>query len=191
MMSPKTAFLQAVVLVFALAYMGRADIFETVTFSGTLESSLGVISAGDTFSGTMSWDLSTLGYSTSGGGNGWEATALSFTMPSADGLSIAGLPDPQLQFAGAAYTSSGSFETLQINDVSTVDGNVYTFFVNPYGGAVVLNGNYTNPDPYTSNYSFSGPTESTTPEPGSYAALILTFGGVMLVIKSRRAKQSA
>jgi len=28
-----------------------------------------------------------------------------------------------------------------------------------------------------------------TPEPGSYAALILGFGGVMLVVKSRRAKQ--
>jgi len=28
-----------------------------------------------------------------------------------------------------------------------------------------------------------------TPEPGSYAALILGFGGVMLVVRSRREKQ--
>jgi hypothetical protein len=34
-------------------------------------------------------------------------------------------------------------------------------------------------------------TSSVTPEPGSYAALILAFGGVMLVARSRRAKQSA
>lgn len=164
----------------------NADIFETVTFSGTMESSLGVISAGDAFSGSMSWDLSTLGFSSPGGGHGGDATALSFTMPSADGLSIAGLPDPQLQFAGAAYTSSGSFETLQINDVSTVDGNVYTFFVNPYGGAVVLNGDYTNPDPYTSNYSFSGPTASTTPEPAMNVPIAIGLALIAALALRRR-----
>lgn len=158
------------VLVFGIAE-ANADTIETVTFSGTIESPLGVISAGDAFSGTMSWDLSTPGFSTSGGGNGWDATALSFTMPSADGLSVAGLPDSQLQFAAAAYGSSGSFENLQINDVSTVDGNVYTFFVGPFGGAVVLNGDYGNPDNYT-NYSFSGPTETTTPEPATNVSFV-------------------
>jgi hypothetical protein len=96
-------------------------------------------------------------------------------MPSADGLSVAGLPDSQLQFAGAAYGSSGSFETLQINDVSAVDGNVYTFFVGPFGGAVVLNGDYTNPDNFT-NSSFSGPTSSTTPEPATNVSFAIGLG---------------
>jgi hypothetical protein len=161
-------------LIFGTA-AANADMIETVTFSGTIESPLGVISAGDAFSGTMSWDISTLGLSSPGGGNGWEATALSFTMPLTDGLSVAGLPDSQLQFAAAAYASGGSFETLQINDLSTVDGNVYTFFIGPFGGAVVLNGDYTAPDNFT-NFSFSGPTESTTPEPATSASFAIGLG---------------
>jgi hypothetical protein len=35
----------------------------------------------------------------------------------------------------------------------------------------------------------TGTITAVTPEPGSYAALILGFGGVMLVVRSRRAKQ--
>jgi hypothetical protein len=39
-----------------------------------------------------------------------------------------------------------------------------------------------------SNFSYGG-TATVTPEPGSYAALILGFGGVILAVRSRRAKQ--
>jgi len=163
MMSPKTACLQAVVLLFALAYTGRADMIDTVTFSGALESSLGVISAGDTFSATIAWDLSTLAA---------EASALSFTMPSTDGLSVAGLPDSRI-YAGVIY-SSGSFEGFQINDVSTVDGNTYVFYVGPGGGATLLN-DQGAPDTFT-NFSFSGPTESTTPEPATNASFAIGLG---------------
>jgi len=38
------------------------------------------------------------------------------------------------------------------------------------------------------NFSY-GQAAAVTPEPGSYAALILAFGGVILVVRSRRAKQ--
>jgi len=163
----------AVMLVVGVAE-ANADIFETVTFSGTLESSLGVISAGDTFSATISWDLSTLAA---------EASALSFTMPSADGLSVAGLPDSQIKYAGLIY-SSGSFEGFQINDVSTVDGNTYVFYVSPSGGAVLLNDQGT-PDNFT-NYSFSGPTESTTPEPAMNVPIAIGLGLIAVLALRRR-----
>jgi len=39
--------------------------------------------------------------------------------------------------------------------------------------------------------TFSIGTGQVTPEPGSYAALVLAFGGVMLVVRARRAKRSA
>jgi hypothetical protein len=39
------------------------------------------------------------------------------------------------------------------------------------------------------SFDIRGTTTAVTPEPGSYAALILSFGGVMLVIRSRRARQ--
>jgi hypothetical protein len=157
----------------------RADTLETVTFSGTLESSLGVISAGDTFSGTMTWDLSTLGAVFA---DIAEATAFSFTMPPDDGLSVAGLPDSQILFAGATY-SAGSFVDIQINDVSTVDGNTYVFYVGPSSGALLLN-DAGNADVYT-NFSFSGPTASTTPEPATNASFAIGLG-LMAALALRR-----
>jgi hypothetical protein len=170
----------AVMLAVGIA-AAKADTLETVTFSGTFESSLGVISAGDMFSGTMTWDLSTLG-----GGNPAiaEATALSIMMPSADGLSIPDLPDAQLPFAGATY-SSGSFEVIQINDVSTVDDNYYVFYLGPSAGAVLLNDAGTA-DALT-NFSFSGPTESTTPEPATSVSFAIGLG-LMAASALRRLK---
>jgi hypothetical protein len=45
---------------------------------------------------------------------------------------------------------------------------------------------------YNEAFLLNGTNGSTvTPEPGSYAALILGIGGVMLVARSRRAKQRA
>ena len=42
----------------------------------------------------------------------------------------------------------------------------------------------------TNSEAFGIQSGTVTPEPGSYAALILAFGGIMLVVRSRRAKQS-
>jgi hypothetical protein len=42
---------------------------------------------------------------------------------------------------------------------------------------------------YNEAFLLNASGATVTPEPGSYAALILGFGGVMLVVRSRRAKQ--
>jgi hypothetical protein len=42
---------------------------------------------------------------------------------------------------------------------------------------------------YDEAFVLNASTSGVTPEPGSYAALILGFGGVMLMVRSRRAKQ--
>jgi hypothetical protein len=42
---------------------------------------------------------------------------------------------------------------------------------------------------YNEAFLLNGTNGTVTPEPGSYAVLILAFGGVMLVARSRRAKQ--
>jgi hypothetical protein len=75
----------------------------------------------------------------------------------------------------------------EIHDAPTVVAllNMFHRQVGP-----IRNGANANfPGSGSESFDIRGTPGAVTPEPGSYAALILGFGGVMLVVRSRRAKQ--
>jgi hypothetical protein len=77
-----------------------------------------------------------------------------------------------------------------INGTAIGDATANAAFLSPASMEVVLSYTATG----SGSVGFTGQallTETTavTPEPGSYAALILAFGGIMLLVRSRRAKQ--
>lgn len=86
----RTLLISASLLV-ALA-PARADILE-LSFSGTYATALGVIQAGDTFSGDIEWDSATTTNLCPGNSTYEQCNPLPsevLTLPSADGLSISG-----------------------------------------------------------------------------------------------------
>lgn len=147
----------------------------SLTFSGTFPSAFGVIHAGDTFSGTATWN---------GAASGTLQSA-SLTMPAGDGLSFASIPNAQVLGTGVSYTA-GVFTTIQINVRSTVDSNVYVFFVNATGGAV-SNATFTASEMATS-YTATGPSVVVppTPVPPTLLLTILALGCIGLYQARRR-----
>ena len=107
------------------------------SFSGTFGTGpFGVIQAGDAFSGTATWDTSSI-----------ELSSLSLTFPAAYGLSVSSLTDPNVLWTRVNYTlvpppppckfcftsptctSFPCFTSLQINEKSTVDGDSFNSYV--------------------------------------------------------------
>jgi hypothetical protein len=87
---------------------------------------------------------------------------------------------------------------LTLQNSTTASGTGESFWdINngPSLGFYSQGGGYSSLSPYSnggtgsSAFDIQGPGGTVTPEPGSYAALILGFGGVMLLVRSRRAKQ--
>jgi hypothetical protein len=155
----------------------RAEVLE-MTYSGTFATTLGVIQAGDAFSGEITWD-STPGVSACPGSEPRFAICLPLitdvlNLPAADGLSI---PGATVMFQAVPEVTAGvlDFSTgvPQINVVSSVDGNLYSFFISPDRGGVAENFGAVEG---ATGYTASGPTA--VPEPGSLSmaalALLLT-----------------
>lgn len=107
-----------------IAGFAQADVL--YTFSGTWGSSFGVVTAGDAFSATATWNPADMGMD--------SLTSFSYSAPASEGLSVASILSPQYLF-GAANDSVSPF-VLQINLESTVDDNVYILFLGPFSGAI-------------------------------------------------------
>jgi hypothetical protein len=156
--------------------LARADILE-MSYSGTFSTTLGVIHAGDTFSGEITWD-STPSVNACPGAVQYQICIPLITdvlnLPAGDGLSV---PGATVTFQAIPEVIAGvlNFSTAvpQINVVSSIDGNTYSFFITPTSGSVAEN--FSNVETAT-GYTSSGPTA--VPEPGSLSmaalALLLT-----------------
>lgn len=115
-----------------------------LTFSGTMGSNcppstptcsttgVGVVMPGDAFSGAAVWDPATIGSNPSFPTYALF-TAFNLTFPSADGLTVAGIPSAQVIFAGTNFTGGNPATPLviQVNVKSTADNNVYVLFIAP------------------------------------------------------------
>jgi len=175
-----------VVLVMAMAGIvpARADLMQ-YTYSGTFASTVGVIQAGDAFSGQVTFD-STPGVNACSANPvyAWCLPLITdvLTMPAADGLSI---PGATVQFAGLPEKTKGVIDfatgVIQINILSSVDGNYYSFYLGPGGGAAVDDKTNTADLPRT--FSSSGPT--VVPEPSSLGLVGLALLMPMLVPRRR------
>ena len=137
------------------------------SFAGTFGTSVGVITAGDTFSGEVTWDSASTVNACPG--NKVYAICLPLltdvlTLPTADGLSI---PGATVVFQGFDEVTAGvlDFSTgeIQINVKSSVDGDYYSFYIAP-GGLGVTN-DHTYATGTAISYTSSGP--NAVPEPGS------------------------
>jgi hypothetical protein len=162
------------------------------SFSGTWGSSLGPVTAGQTFSGTAEWDPGTVGAVVP---NFAELTFFSFTMPAGDGFNVPGpLPNSQILFAGAGYTGS-TFDGLQVNEVSTADSKDYVFFVKPTGGStggVAFKLNTGTVFDFSVDNQASGP--NVVPEPSKISYVVLGLGLIAAAVRhslmTRRWKDS-
>lgn len=151
------------------------------SFSGTWGSNLGVVTAGQTFSGTGEWDPSTIGAVVA---NFAELTSYSFTMTPADGFNVPGpLPKAQILFAGAGYNTS-NFRGFQVNERSTSDNQIYTFFFRVAGGASNAAFSLGSQADFASNYQNSG-QPAVVPEPRKTALAV--FGLWLFVLAAHHA----
>lgn len=143
-----------------------------VTFSGVFGSNLGPIHAGDAFSGSGTWDPSTLGAVVA---NFAVLSSFNISLPTGDGLNLPG--SGTLMFAGAHWNGA-AFDNFQINDMSSVDHATYVFFLsfttNPTGAAVT-NAAFTQSS-QTTSYQATGPT--VVPEAATGG---LTVSALMLI----------
>jgi hypothetical protein len=112
-----------------------------LTFSGTMGSNcppsppgcsttgVGVVKPGDAFSGTAVWDPATIGSNVSFP-NYALFTSFSLTFPSADGLTVGSIPNPQVLFAGLNFIGGNPATPngIQVNIKSTADSNIYALF---------------------------------------------------------------
>jgi len=173
---------------------GDVDVF---SFSGVWTAgnvtSLGLLSAGDSFSGSLTFD--TAGANACPGNSTYSLcinlSSLTLNLPAGSGLSVTSLPDPKLNFAGALYVGNPpTFLNFQVNDRSTVDGIFYIFgfYVGSggaFGGAYVADQDFTH---YlaTTSYSSRGPTP--VPEPASW--LLLAAPALAFAALRRRRSRS-
>lgn len=157
----------------------------SLSFSGTFGSTLGVVDSGDAFSGTATWDDTTIGAHTP---HFADLITLTLNLPPDDGLSVASLPDAAVPFAGAHYPGA-VFVNLQIDVKSSVDSNFYVFFIGATPGcppnkcnAAVTNVSFTQAE-FASTFNTSGPT--VVPEPAA-SAWVVTGLGLVLVFLRRK-----
>lgn len=165
-------FLAALVL----AVQSNAGTIVAVTFSGVWGGNLGPIQSGNAFSGTAAWDVSTVGAVVA---NQALLTSFSFTMPAAAGLTISGIPNANVSFAGAHWNGS-QFDLLQINVRSTADNIFWVLFFGIAPGcsgvpacAAFSNASFTQ-NVLSSSYSLAGPTA--VPEPSTGMLFLSALG---------------
>ena len=164
----------------------------SISFSGTWSTDQGVIRAGDSFSGTATWDSNAIGANLSSPVSG-VLTSLSFTMPSEDGLSLSSVDDPRILYATVTAfppcAPDTCFDNVQFSETSTApnaDNNFYGFFL----GTIPCSG----PGPCdtfvdegrtlfrAATYTVTGPTPVGAPEPGTCASIL---GGLGLLALRR------
>lgn len=153
------------------------------SFSGTWSRNMGVIQAGDSFSGTATWDTNSFGLD--GFPFNASLSSLNFTMPAADGLSVASIANSKLLFTpNADYylcTSLSCFGMIQFAETTNGDANVYGFLFgapplcipgpcNAYAtyGARSLE--------VAGTYVTEGPTLVDTPEPEAWSMILSGLG---------------
>jgi hypothetical protein len=162
------------------------------SFSGTWGGTLGPITAGDTISGSVTWnDTSTTNICPGNPAYTICRGLLSLTLtevPNTDGLSITSPTDPNVLFAGALYVgaSGNVFDGIQINDRSTscttLTGTCFgTFFIGPSSAA--FSDFQFDSFILTNSYTSSGP--SPVPEPPSWLLLATAAGAVLLRFRGR------
>lgn len=142
------------------------------TFTGAFSTGLGPVAAGSTFSGSAIFDPNQLGanpltpdYAI--------VSSFTFSMPSA-GFAISSIPNPSFLFGGAHFNGS-TFDNFQFNLRSTVDNNIYPFFlalVSGPGRAAMTTADFAQNIMATS-YTITGPTA--VPEPAYFAGVALAL----------------
>ena len=165
----------------------RADILE-LSFSGTYATALGVIQAGDTFSGDIEWDSATTTNLCPGNPTYEQCIPVLsevLTLPSADGLSV---PGATVLYGQIQEVTAGVFDFAQINVLSSVDGNAYSFYIS--SGNVGVEDDLTTAGEGATNFTSSGPT--VVPEPGSLSLAVLALLlPVSLVARRRMTRRQA
>lgn len=152
-----------------IAGFAQADVL--YTFSGTWGSRFGVVTAGDAFSATATWNPADMGMD--------PLTSFSYSAPASEGLSVASILSPQYLY-GVANDTISPF-VLQIGLQSTVDDNIYVLFLGPFGGAI-SNSSFTQ-DAIASNYTVIGPVN--VPEPAASALVCAGLVCGLFALRSR------
>ncbi len=166
----------------------RADILE-LSFSGTYATALGVIQAGDTFSGDIEWDSATT-TNLCPGNPTYEQCIPVFlsevlTLPSADELSV---PGATVLYGQIQEVTAGVFDFAQINVL--VFGRWQRLFVLHWSGNVGVEDDLTTAGEGATNFTSSGP--NVVPEPGSLSlAVVALLLPVSLVARRRITRRQA
>ena len=141
--------MRSLLLATTLLLTGLAPAYGNIvgfSFSGTWGGTFGPITAGDTISGSLTWD-DTSTTDVCPGSPAYticrELLSLTLTeMPNTDGLSLGSPTDSNVLFAGALYTggSGDIFAGIQINDRSASCTTLVltcfgTFFIGPSSAA--------------------------------------------------------
>jgi hypothetical protein len=186
--------MRSLILAISAVLVGVGPAYATLvgfSFSGTWGGALGPIAAGDTISGSLTWDDSSTTNVCPGSPTFTICRPLlSLTLtetPNTDGLSIHSPADANVLFAGALYTggSGDVFGGIQINDRSasctTLSPSCFgTFFIGP-SSAAFSDFNFDS-FIFTTRYTSSGP--SPVPEPCVTAMLIA--GAAVIAVAYRR-----
>jgi hypothetical protein len=122
-------------------------------------------------------------------------SSFSLTFPSADGLTVASIPSPQVTFAGTNFAGGGNPATpqiIQVNINSTADNNFYVLFIPPTAqscsgpicGFSVTNASFTQ---FATSNMFNS-TLVPVPEPGTGGIVLMCFAlvGAVGYVRGRR-----
>jgi hypothetical protein len=119
------------------------------------------------------------------------------TLPSADGLTVASIPNAQYIFGGTNFTGGNPATpaAIQVNIKSTADNNVYVLFFpptpqscsGPICGFDVTNASFTQ---YVTSNTFNS-TLAPVPEPETGRIVLIGFGFVGAIAWMRNRRRSA